>query len=131
MTRTAAQRTGDAAEALVERHLTRRGWRILARRLRVGRSELDLVALDPGPPPRLVAVEVRWRSARDWGLPEETWRGSKRRSVRAGLARLLAAGALPDGRPLPRAVPAIDLVAVEPGPVGGGPPRLRHHRDVG
>lgn len=131
MTRTAAQRTGDAAEAFVARHLQRRGWRVLARRLRVGRSELDLVALDPGPPRRLVAVEVRWRSGRGWGLPEETWRGSKRRSVRAGLTRLLAAGALPDGRPLPRAAPAIDLVAVEPGVISGGPPRLRHHRDVG
>src|SRR5450756_883261 len=70
--RTLAQRAGDAAEDDVAARLSARGWRILGRRVRAGRSELDLVAVDPGPPRTLVIVEVRWRRRRDFGLPEET-----------------------------------------------------------
>ena len=47
--------------------------------------------MDPGPPPALVVVEVRWRARRDFGLPEETVDGRKR----ARLHR--AAFALRDG----------------------------------
>ena len=58
-TRTAAQRIGDAGEALIASRLEAAGWTILARNVRVGRDELDLVAIDPGPPRALVVVEVR------------------------------------------------------------------------
>jgi len=68
--RTAAQRAGDDAEALAAAHLRTLGWRVLARQVRVGRAELDLLAIDPGPPPALVVVEVRWRSRREFGLAE-------------------------------------------------------------
>ena len=60
--RTPAQRAGDAAETLVAARLLAAGWTILARNVHVGRHELDLVAIDPGPPAALVVVEVRWRS---------------------------------------------------------------------
>jgi hypothetical protein len=50
-TRTPAQRAGDAAEDAVAVALATSGWRILGRRVRVGRLELDIVAVDPGPPP--------------------------------------------------------------------------------
>jgi Holliday junction resolvase-like predicted endonuclease len=63
-TRTAAQLAGDAAETLVARTLVDAGWTLLARNVHVGRRELDLVATDPGPPPALVIVEVRWRRRR-------------------------------------------------------------------
>lgn len=125
--RTAAQRLGDAAEALVEARLTAAGWTILGRRVRVGRAELDLVAVDPGPPARLVAVEVRWRRRSDHGRPEETVDRRKLLRLRAALGRLGAWPALPDGTALPSLPPAVDVVAVEPGPGGG---RVRHHRDV-
>ncbi len=119
--RTPAQRAGDAAEARVAAHLEQLGWRILASRVRVGRAELDLVAVDPGPPPALVVVEVRWRARRDYGLPEETVDHRKRARVhRAGFA-LRAAGSLPGGEPLPSLPLRFDLVVVEPGG------RLRHH----
>lgn len=133
--RTAAQRAGDAAEATVERHLTARGWRVLARHVRVGRDEIDIVAADPGPPPELVIVEVRWRARRDFGLPEETVDGRKRaRLHRAGsalrdagrlprpVAANTAAGAPPEGGLLPHLPMRFDLIVVEPGN------RLRHHR---
>jgi putative endonuclease len=123
--RTPAQRLGDDAEALVAKRLTEQGWSILARNVHVGRHELDLVAVDPGPPapPQLVIVEVRLRSTRAFGLAEETVDFRKRRHVRDAAWTMVAAGSLPDGRPLPRLGLRFDLVVVEP-----DPPRIRHHR---
>jgi Holliday junction resolvase-like predicted endonuclease len=129
--RTAAQRSGDAAEAMVVARLVAAGWHVLGRQVRVGRAELDLVAVDPRPPPALVVVEVRWRGSRDFGLAEETVDGRKVARLRAGLARLLAAGILPDGAPLPRLPARIDLVAVEPPIAPAGAPRFRHYRAIG
>jgi putative endonuclease len=129
--RTAAQRAGDAAEAAVAEGLRASGWEVLASRVRVGRAELDLVAIDPGPPRELVAVEVRWRSGRSFGLPEETVDGRKLARLWGAVARLLDEGCLPDGRPLPRLAARVDLVAVEPADRPGGRPRVRHHRALG
>ena len=123
--RTAAQRAGDAAEARVAAHLEALGWRVLARHVRVGRAELDLVVVDPGPPATLVIVEVRWRSRRDFGLPEETVDRRKRARLRRAGALLRASGALPDGTSLPNLPYRADLVVVEPGD------RLRHYRHGG
>ena len=120
--RTAAQTAGDAAEDLVAAHLERQGWQVLAQHVRVGRAELDLVAVDPRPPPALVIVEVRARSRRDFGLPEETVDARKRsRLHRAGFA-LREAAALADGTRIPPLPLRFDLVVVEPGRP------LRHHR---
>jgi Holliday junction resolvase-like predicted endonuclease len=127
--RTAAQQAGDAAEGLVERRLIDMGWTVLARNLHVGRHELDLVAVDPGPPPSLVVVEVRWRRRRDFGLPEETFDGRKRRHLRAAVGRMLEDG-LPDGAALPSLPIRVDLVVVEPSAKPSLTPRMRHHRDA-
>ena len=124
------QRAGDAAETLVVDHLVALGWSILARNLRLGRKEVDVVALDPGPPESVVMIEVRWRARRDFGLPEETFGWRKRGHIRVALGRLVEIGALPDGHPLPAFPIRIDLVVVEPPTVPGSPPRLRHHRDA-
>ena len=124
MTRTQRQLTGDAAEALVAECLASRGWQILARNVHAGRSELDIVATDPGPPARLVVVEVRWRASRAYGRPEETFDYRKRAQLRIGLARLLEMGCLPDRSALPRLPIALDLAVVEPGPTGGPQVRL-------
>jgi hypothetical protein len=43
--------------------------------------------------------------------------------VRDAAWTIIAAGSLPDGRPLPRLGLRFDLVVVEP-----DPPRIRHHR---
>ena len=120
--RTDAQQSGDAAEQLVADHLSAEGWSILGRNIHVGRYELDLIAIDPGPPRMLVAVEVRWRAGRGFGLPEETVDARKRTRVRAAAYGLLERGALPDGSLLPHLPLRFDLVVVEPGD------RIRHHR---
>jgi putative endonuclease len=126
--RTARQQSGDAAESLVASLLESRGWRILGRNLHLGRSELDIVAVDPGPPARLVVVEVRWRRSRAFGGAEESFGHRKRALMRIGVARLLESGRAPDGSPLPRLPVAVDLAVVEPGP--GGRPTARLYRNV-
>ncbi len=128
MERTDRQKAGDAAECLVAERLVARKWLILGRNIHAGRSELDIVAVDPGPPARLVVVEVRWRRSREFGLPEETFDYRKRSHLRAGVARLLERGRLPDGQELPRLPISIDLAVVEPGE--GGAPRVRLYRDA-
>src|SRR3954469_6943232 len=120
--RTAAQLSGDAAETLVADRLIEAGWTVLARNVHIGRHEIDLVAVDPGPPASLVVIEVRWRTGRDFGLAEETVDHRKRVRVRAAAFGLLERGTLPAGPPGPRLPLRFDLVAVEPGG------RLRHHR---
>ena len=100
--RTAAQIAGDSAENRVAAILIEAGWLVLGTHVRVGRSELDIVALDPGPPRTLVIVEVRWRGRRDYGLPEETVDHRKRARLHSAGFALRAAGALPDGVPLPQ-----------------------------
>jgi putative endonuclease len=120
--RTTAQQAGDAAETLVASRLVAAGWTVLARNVHVGRHELDLVAIDPGPPRALVVVEVRWRASREFGLPEETVDHRKRARVRAAAYGLLDRGSLPDGAAVPHLPLRFDLVVVEPGG------RLRHHR---
>ena len=125
-TSTAAQRIGDAGEALVAGRLETAGWTILARNVRVGRDELDLVAIDPGPPRTLVIVEVRRRGRRDFGYAEETVDHRKRAALRRAAATLLERGGLPDGQRLPALALRIDLVALDVAP--DGRPSLRHHR---
>ena len=120
--RTDAQQSGDAAEQRVADLLAASGWTILGRNVHVGRHELDLVAVDPGPPRMLVAVEVRWRAGRGFGLPEETVDARKRSRVRAAAYGLLERGTLPNGAALPHLALRFDLIVVEPGD------RIRHHR---
>ncbi len=68
---TVAQRIGFDAEHVVADDLRARGWTILGRNVRVGRAEIDILAVDERGA-AVVAVEVRWRRRRDYGLPEET-----------------------------------------------------------
>ena len=117
-----AQRAGDRAEELVATRLAGDGWRILGRNVRVGRAEVDIVAVDPGPPATLVIVEVRWRARRDFGLAEETVDRRKRARLRSAAFHLREAGKLPDGTRLPALALRFDLVVAEPAGV------IRHHR---
>jgi len=125
--RTAAQQAGDSAESLVLVRLLAAGWTVLARNVHIGRHELDLVAVDPGPPAALVIVEVRWRKSRGFGLPEETVDHRKRTHLRVATHGLRDRGVFPDGSPVPRLPVRFDLVVVEPGS-RGGEPAIRHHR---
>src|SRR4051794_29148378 len=128
--RTPGQRAGDAAENLVEARLTAAGWSVLGRNVRVGRGELDLVAVDPGPPRELVVVEVRWRSRREFGLPEETVGWRKRRTLRDAGFGPLDRPEVPDGSRVPPLALRFDPVIVEPGGPPAAPARVRHPRNA-
>jgi Holliday junction resolvase-like predicted endonuclease len=130
---TIRRRHGDRAEALVARHLAALGWSVLARQVRVGRDEIDLLCLDAGPPRTIVLVEVRSHASSRFGPPEESVdRRKVLRLYRAGAA-LRRLGTLPDGQPLPRLLWRIDLLAVDDAPTlapGVGGPVIRHVRGL-
>lgn len=97
--RTSRRLAGDRAEEAVAAHLTAMGWRILGRNVRVGRCEVDIVALDVAG--ALVIVEVRSRSAPGFGAPEESVDVSKVARLYGAGWQLASDGQLPDGRRLP------------------------------
>jgi putative endonuclease len=111
--------TGLWGEAQAERYLRRRGFRILERRLRIGRrDELDLVCRQGK---ALVFVEVKTRRRETYGRPLRAVDDRKRRALSRAAVRYLQAirypnvdfrfdiveviGAPPDPRPLVRHVP--------------------------
>lgn len=85
---------GASAEDAAAAHLRALGWSVLARNLRLGPDELDIVALEPGPGPCLVIVEVRSRSGPRFGAAVESVDARKvRRLYRAAFS--LARGGHP------------------------------------
>ena len=80
----ARQALGRAAEEAAARHLREHGWRILARNIRVGRGELDIIARRG---PVLAFVEVKARRTSTCGAPEDAVDPRKRRQI-ARLAEL-------------------------------------------
>jgi putative endonuclease len=115
--RTAARRTsrrvaGDLAEDAVARHLAARGWAILARNLRVGRSELDIVASEASGPCAFVVVEVRSRTVPRYGAPEESVDAAKVARLYAAAWDLARAGQMPGGSRLAGGPFRVDLVTV-------------------
>ncbi len=71
-------RRGREGEELAARHLVELGWEILDRNHRARRGEVDLVCREGG---RVHFVEVRSRTGRDHGGPEESVRRLKARRV--------------------------------------------------
>lgn len=63
---------GAAAEAAAVAHLRRAGWLVLARNLRVGRDEIDILAREPGEVAVTVVLEVRARSGPGFGAAVES-----------------------------------------------------------
>jgi putative endonuclease len=95
---------GRAAERIAERWLCAQGYAILARNVRAGGGELDLVAREGGV---IVFVEVRSRRRGGRVSPAETLRaGKQRRLIEAAEAWLGEQG-------LGNACCRFDLVAVE------------------
>ena len=121
--KTERQRRGMAAESMAADFLVRLGWHVLAQNVKVGRDEVDLLAVDPGPPRTLVSVEVRSLTSPRFGAPEE--RVDRRKVGRlyrslAGLGAVLESDARVGA--LPRRV---DLVVVDR---RSGVTQIRHLR---
>ena len=86
---------GRTAEALVAHEIESRGWMIFGRNVRLGRLEIDLLALHAG---ILHVVEVRSRVGRHAGDPLETVGPAKRRALSRAVAAAAARGILPPHR---------------------------------
>jgi Holliday junction resolvase-like predicted endonuclease len=135
---TVRQLHGGRGETVAARYLEGLGWRVVARQVRVGRDEVDILALDPGPPANLVAVEVRSRSSSRFGPPEASVGRAKLLHCYRAMGAVRRSGRLADGTRLPPLPWRVDLVAVdldEPlgafyGEPDAGGPRIRHLRAV-
>ena len=106
------RRTGALGEDIAALLLTARGYRVVARDVRVGRQQIDLV-VERGT--LLVAVEVKWR--RRSALAESArvaWRRGQRARAGEAVLRLMAERS----GPAPARPWRFDLVAITETPRG-------------
>lgn len=89
------QLRGRIGESVAVALLQRSGYTILARNVRCGRVELDIVAEEAG---MLVFVEVKARWSERYGAPEEAMTLTKRRNVLHAAAQYLQTNSL-EARP--------------------------------
>jgi putative endonuclease len=111
--RTPRQLAGATAEADAADHLRGLGWQIVAQNVHVARDEIDIVAVDPGPPATLVLVEVRSLRSSQFGLPEERVDRAKVARLYRALSALRLVRELPDGVAIPRLARRVDLLIVD------------------
>ncbi len=109
------QQIGRRGEDLAAGYLTEQGYLILRRNWRCPAGEVDIVARQDA---TLVLVEVRARTGRDFGRPEESITPAKR-------ARLIACGGYLTAELEWRGPWRIDVVALELG-AGGSVRRIAH-----
>ncbi len=114
------QALGRWGEARAAAYLEARGYRILARNQRTPYGELDLIALRAG---QVVFVEVKTRSGRAFGHPEEAVTPRKQAHLLAAARHYLQSHpALPaDWR--------VDVVAVYR-PAADLPPEILHFENI-
>lgn len=74
--------TWRAGEDVAARYLAELGWRMLERNWRCPAGELDIVAVDPGPPATVVFCEVKCRRGLGFGTPLEAITVAKQRKLR-------------------------------------------------
>ena len=110
-----AQDRGRAGEALAAAYLELMGCHVVARNVRLGGVEVDLV-VDDGP--SRVVVEVRLRSRGDYGGAAETLGPVKRDRLRRAASALEQHGVRH---------PRVDVVAVDLTPQGAV---VTHHRNA-
>ena len=108
----------------------RPGWRSWLATSTSAAPKMDILAVDPRPPPMLVLVEVRWRGERGFGLPEESVDWRKRRKLRGAIGATGAGARLPDGTPLPSCRCGSTSSRWSRRGAGRRPDRLRHHRSA-
>lgn len=110
-----AQDRGRAAESLAAAYLELLGCHGVARNVRLGGVEVDLV-VDDGP--SRVLVEVRYRSRGDYGSAGETLDRVKRERLRRAARALEQSGTR---------FPRVDVVAIDLNATGAV---ITHHRNA-
>jgi len=121
--RTRRQRHGAAGEDEAVSFLERAGWRVVVRNLKIVRDEIDILAIDPGPPTTLVVVEVRSLRSAAFGAPEERVDRAKVGRLYRAVAGLSAS--FESGAGLGRLPRRVDLVIVDR---RSFPTQIRHLR---
>ena len=106
-------------ERIAADHLIRKGYRIAAQRVRMGREELDIVAVSPRAP-ELVFIEVKTRSSHDFGGGVAAMTPRKQDALRRAALHFLRRMAPP--QPPFR----FDLVEVIGSPDSPMPPEINH-----
>jgi len=80
------QTTGALGEKLAAEYITQRGYRILTTNYRVKEGEVDIIAMDGD---CLVFVEVRTKTSRFYGTPEESITPTKKAHLMAVASRYI------------------------------------------
>jgi len=62
---------GTEGETAAVGYLVGLGWHVLARNIELGGVEVDILAVDPGPPSTIVVTEVKSVRSDKFGSPEE------------------------------------------------------------
>lgn len=123
------KRLGRAGERLAARYLRRKGFRVLARNVRLKQGEADIVCECPHRKD-IVIIEVKTRlrgtgrSAQGELVSPEASVTSHKRNKLASIAKTLRRANGWERRPV-----RVDVIAIE-WPVGRGKPELRHHESV-
>lgn len=112
---------GKQGEDIAAMYLEGKGYQVRERNVHYRGGEIDIVAFDP-PLRELVFVEVKSKSSRAFGWPEEDVRGHKRRRLRVSAGLYL--GAHCQGQALPY---RFDIIAVE---LGAEKARVTHYKNV-
>ena len=113
---------GRWGEELAATYLLDLGWTILDRNWRCRAGEIDIVAVDPGEPGRLVVVEVKTKAGARFGDPLEAVTYKK-------AARLGRLGSWWQ-RSHPEAPPSLRLDAIGVTKMPGLAPVIRHVRGL-
>lgn len=109
---------GSRGERMAARYLKRQGLRVLARNVRAGGGELDLIARDGD---TLVFVEVKTRRSGD---PAEAVTSDKQKTLTRAALAFLRRHRLLDAQC------RFDVVAIVWDESQGGPPQIQHLRDA-
>lgn len=105
------QSRGTEGETAAVGFLVGNGWRVIARNIELGGVEVDILAVDPGPPSTVVVVEVRSVRSPKYGPPEEKVDRAKVARLYRALAALRDAnGLITDAR---TSAVRVDLLVVD------------------
>ena len=84
---------GKRGEEIAQKYLRRKKYKIITKRFRLHRGEIDVIASDRG---TLVFIEVKTRSPGALGLPEESVNAKKQHQIRKIAEAYLALNKIED-----------------------------------
>jgi len=112
---------GEWGEKVAARQLAQQGYRIVGQRIRIGRDEIDLIAIPTGDRvPQIVFVEVKTRRKDDFGGPIAAVDRRKRHALCRAAARYLRRLS---GGARPFRFDVVEVIGFEESPE---PPIVRH-----